>query len=171
MSDSEEKKEKIEPVAIILKNIDGGVRTALRGSGGKFVKKPRAMPSAQEVTRTFRNMANELTESTDQKTGKISRKSNAARAFDYMLRASRGQVDDDPKKIMAAVSAFKEWTLRAYGKPSVSDEEKEALKYAGIKTVVINMPDLINPDVVTEVPAIPTRPSFIEAEIVETKKE
>lgn len=170
MSDSEQKKpEKVEPVAIMVRNPDGGVRQALRGKGGKFVRLPKSMPSAQEVTRTFRNMANELVESTDNK-GKVIRKSKAAMAFDYMMRMSQGLVTDDPKMQMAAVAAFKEWTLRAYGKPSVSDEEKEALKYAGIKTVIITVPDLINPDVITEIPEIPSKPSFIDAEIVEDKE-
>ena len=76
----------------------------------------------------------------------------------------------DAKLSMASTQAFKELMLRAYGMPSRSDEELDALKEQGVKIVIITPPEeMVNKEVVEEKPKEKLTPSFIEAEIVENK--
>jgi hypothetical protein len=52
----------------------------------------------------------------------------------------------DPKYAMAAVKAFDALGLRFYGKPDVSDDEKEANTSHGVKIVLITKPELMHND-------------------------
>lgn len=76
----------------------------------------------------------------------------------------------DAKIAMASTQAFKELMLRAYGMPSRSDEELDALKEHGVKVVVITPPvEMVNKEIVEEKPRGKLTPSFIDAEILENK--
>lgn len=75
----------------------------------------------------------------------------------------------DAKLAMASTQAFKELMLRAYGMPSKSDEELDALKKEGVKIVIIAPPEMVNRDIIPETTREKLVPSFIDAEIVETK--
>jgi len=67
------------------------------------------------------------------------------------------------------VQAFKELMLRAYGMPSKSDEEMDALKTQAVKVVILQHPDMMDKKVYEEKPRETLVPAFIEAEIVENK--
>ena len=75
----------------------------------------------------------------------------------------------DAKLAMASTQAFKELMLRAYGMPSKSDEEIDAMKKEGVKIVVIAPPEMVNKEIVAETVREKLVPSFIDAEIVENK--
>jgi hypothetical protein len=76
----------------------------------------------------------------------------------------------DAKCAMASVQAFKELSLRAYGAPSKSEEEIEAMQTQGVKIVVLTPPEfMINKQITEEKPREKLTPSFIEAEIVDNK--
>ena len=75
----------------------------------------------------------------------------------------------DAKIAMASTQAFKELMLRAYGMPSKSDEEIDAMKKEGVKIVVIAPPEMVNKEIVEEKPRELMVPSFIDAEFVENK--
>jgi hypothetical protein len=87
----------------------------------------------------------------------------------HMIDIARGKVEGDPKDKAAAVMAFKELTLRVFGKPSTSEEDREAAtQSAGIRVVVIPSPELMVKDIIEEKPREQLKPSFIDAEVVST---
>lgn len=75
----------------------------------------------------------------------------------------------DAKLAMASTQAFKELMLRAYGMPSKSDEEIDAMKKEGVKIVVIAPPEMVNKEIIAETTREKLVPSFIDAEIIENK--
>lgn len=75
----------------------------------------------------------------------------------------------DAKLAMASTQAFKELMLRAYGMPTKSDEEIDAMRKEGVKIVIVAPPNMVNKDIVEEKPKERPTPSFIEAEITENK--
>lgn len=75
----------------------------------------------------------------------------------------------DAKLAMASTQAFKELMLRAYGMPSKSDEEIDAMKKDGVKIVIIAPPEMVNKDIVVETTREKLVPSFIEGEVVENQ--
>lgn len=155
------------PISLIVRKPGGGVREMLKDPiTGKIVAKPKRMVSTLEVTRVTRNYLDMRVP--DTKDGANKFKKRLEMLNDAMYRIATGEDDSDPKKMMAAVQAYKELTMRAYGKPSVSDEDRGALERAGIKIVVIPAPLLMNPEVVPEHQENkkPAKPSFIDAEYI-----
>ena len=157
-----------------------------RGEGGKFVRSPKTMPKTADVTRLMRNLLNAPV------TGEKSSESRFREMFDNMvLIASTSphqlvldklghpiEMDDgsyltamDAKCAMASVQAFKELCLRAYGAPSKSEEEIEAMQTQGVKIVVLTAPsEMVNKQITEEKPKPALKPSFIDAEIIENKE-
>jgi hypothetical protein len=133
---------------------------------GHFVKTPKPLPSAIEVTRTMRKFLAKV------ETGQT--ESRITRILENMTDiAMNDQVDiktgqRDAKAMMAAVKAFEALWLRAYGKPALSDDEKEALKHSGVKIVIVQPPTLMNPNVLEEsTEEKKTQPSFVDAEVIQ----
>jgi len=157
---AEEKQESTDLVP--LRNPDGSLRTQKRGGGGRFVKSgPKLIPTI-EITAQARKWLHTKYSST----GKITKESKTR--FEEMQQCifeiATGNSKLDPKSQMAAVSAYEALMLRAHGKPSINDEEKDALKQAGIRVVVISTPHEL--PVSEETQREKLKPSFIDAEVV-----
>jgi hypothetical protein len=162
------------PLEIVVKNNNGTLGTRLKDpKTGKFLKKPKPMPDAKEVTRLMRTLLNSAEGELDSATGKVrvvkGTKTRFRKMFDNMIRIASNE-DNDPKAMMAAVKAFEVVALRALGKPSASDEELEALKVSGVKVVIIQPPELQHREVLEERSHDKLTPSFIEAEVVHTNE-
>jgi hypothetical protein len=156
-----------------------------RNEKGKFVRSPKTMPKTADVTRLMRNLLNAPV------TGEKSSESRFREMFDnivliastsphqpvldklgHPIRLADGSYLTvmDAKCAMASVQAFKELSLRAYGAPSKSEEEIEAMQTQGVKIVVLTPPEfMINKQITEEKPREKLTPSFIEAEIVDNK--
>jgi hypothetical protein len=148
------------PTAMIVRTNAGGLREVLKGPDGKFVKKQRGMPETREVTRLIRNILNAPVANED---GKIDRKGKKAITLMVENIIKIATYDgSDSKAMMAAVQAFEALMLRAHGKPKANEEEAEALQLSGVKYVVIQAPELPNPEVVdaSKIKA-PIQPSFL----------
>jgi hypothetical protein len=165
----------------------------IRGESGKFQKQSKTMPKSLDVTRLLRNLLNQPLAGED---GKI-RRSDATRMrkmFDniytiastdpnqpvidklgYVVYLTNDKGEKRPllimdaKVAMASVQAFKELMLRAYGMPSKSDEEIDALKTQGVKIIILQHPELMDKVVVADKPKEPLKPAFIEGEFTENK--
>lgn len=158
------------PISMIVRKPGGGVREMLKDPiTGKIVAKPKRMVSTLEVTRLTRNYLDMRVADTKAGTNKF--KKRLEMLNDHMYKIAVGESEADAKKDMASVQAYKEITLRAYGKPSVSDEDRGALERAGIKIVVIPAPQLMHPEVVKEHQENekPVKPSFINAEFIDAE--
>jgi hypothetical protein len=59
--------------------------------------------------------------------------------------------------------------LRAYGMPTKSDEEMEAMKTQGVKVVILQHPEMMDKKVYEEKPREALVPAFIEGEFTENK--
>ncbi len=169
---------------------DSKTRMVRRGEGGKFVKQKTSMPSTGDVTKLMRNFLNSAQAGLDgklRKGDKIRMRRMLDNIFQIASMSSEAPLLDklgrpvlkadgspylvvDAKLAMASVQAFKELMLRAYGKPSVSDEEIDALKTQGVKVVIVAPPELVNREVIEEKPQERLTPSFIDAEIIEDKR-
>ena len=161
-----EEQEKKESTEIALTNPDGSTRIQKRGAGGKFTKSgPKLIPTI-EITAQARKWLHTKYSST----GKITKESKTR--FEEMqlciFEIASGTSKLDPKSQMAAVSAYEALMLRAHGKPAINDEEKDALKQAGIRVVVIEAPKGL--PVVEEKEREALKPAFIDAEIVSTNE-
>ena len=169
MTDSVEEKPTVEspveskvtgPTAMVIRSRHGGVREVLKNEKGQFVKKPRGMPETREVTRIIRNILHAPVARAD---GTIDRKGK--KAIELMVNnlieiATYG--GKDPKGMMASVQAFEALMLRAHGKPKANEEELEAMQLSGVKYVVIQAPELPNPEVIeADKIKAPTAPSFL----------
>jgi hypothetical protein len=75
----------------------------------------------------------------------------------------------DPKVMMASAQNLKEVMLRAYGAPSKSDEELNAMKLQTVKVVIMQHPEMMDKTVVEDKPHEKPVPAFIDAEIIENK--
>jgi hypothetical protein len=195
MSDSAEKNSELpvqKPAVTeeIIKRPEGTFVTMNRGEGGKFVKKARTMPKSLDVTRLMRKL---LASPVANANGKFDKgaESRIKQMFDNIFEIAatnpnqplqdkfgnvvldeKGKVVTymDAKCAMASVQAFKELMLRAYGMPSKSDEEMEALKTQGVKIVIITPPaEMMNQTVKEDKPRERLVPAFLDAEIVENK--
>jgi hypothetical protein len=189
MSDSEEKisqpgEEKTPGTTeeIIKHYVSGEPVRIVRGKGGKFAKQKTTAASSSQARDVLRNLLEQAEAGPD---GRMRRgdKSRYRKILDNqiknaMMDAERPILDKmgnpiiidgkpltavDPKVMMASTQAFKELTLRAYGAPSKSDEEIEAMKTQGVKVVVIAPPEMLNKEVVEEKPKEKLVPSFIDA--------
>lgn len=173
-----------------MKTHTGTTKIMLRGEGGKFQKKPKSKPKSEEIVRYMRELLNKAEAGPD---GRFTRgdKTRFRRMFDNIFSIAAADpmqpvkdkfgnilIDDetgrpltyfDAKCAMASTQAFKELMLRAYGMPSKSDEELDALKQEGVKIVVIAPPEMMNKEIVEEKPKEKLVPSFIDADIVENK--
>ena len=161
----EEKQETTTSVAIVR----GVPQTLVKGSDGRF-KKQKKMVSTLDVTRALRK----LTCKRKPEYNGLTQFENATqKLLDYIEDAYNVDMDDKEKsKHMAvAVQAYKEIGLRAFGKPSASDEEISALQTAGVKFVLIPAPVLMHPEVIVDAPKKPLVPSFIDAEVVSTNEQ
>jgi len=161
----------------------------MRGEGGKFVKQPKTMPKSLDVTRLLRNLLNQpvADENGKMTKGGLTR---LRRAFDniyqiaimpaeqplmdkfgHAMTDAKGNVITikDAKVAMASVQAWEKLMLRAYGMPSKSDEELEALKTQGVKVVILQHPEMMDRTVYEDKPKEELKPAFIEAEIIENK--
>jgi hypothetical protein len=193
MPDSETKDQKPGPkvpaiTTELIKMPSGELVTKNRGEGGKFVKKARTMPKSLDVTRLLRNLLNQPMAGEDGKMRKgditrmrkmfdniftIASMSPEQPVFDKL--GNLVYVDGKPltvkdaKIAMASTQAFKELMLRAYGMPSKSDEEIDALKTQSVKIVLLQYPEMMDKTVVEDKPREALKPAFIEAEIIENK--
>src|ERR1700677_1014533 len=170
MSDSVE--QSIEPSApkglteLVVRNADGVTfSTRLKDKNGRFVKKPKPLPSGKEIVRLGRTLFNSAEAGPDGKPVK-GKKTRHRMIFDRLYEIATMQLDD-PKALMAQIKAAELLYTRYWGKPSVSDEELEALQISGVKIVLVQPPDLMHKEFKEE----KQQPQFIEAEIVGENKE
>ena len=175
----------------IIKRPTGEFVTMNRGAGGQFVKKARTMPKSFDVTRLMRTLLSTPVANSDGKMDKGA-KTRFVKMFESVytivttdpnqpVRDKLGNVmyDSetgkpvtmyDAKIAMASIQGFKELMLRAYGMPSKSDEEMDAMKTQGVKIVVITPPaEMMNQTVKEDKPRERLVPAFIEGEVVENK--
>lgn len=162
---AEEQKSDVTAIVVTRK---GKTEELLKGSDGRFVKKPRRMVTTLEITRMGRRLMNMPV---GEKLGK-----KDMNRFDKIFMslydiATSENAKDDPKYAMASVQAAKELMLRVAGKPSASDEEIDAFKKNGIKFVMLPVPEMMNPQPIEEEEKVKKlKPSFIDAEIVKTNE-
>ncbi len=155
----------------------------VKDANGRFVKQQKPMPSSKDVVRLFRRQMLEIEAREDGTVDKVAR-SRIRRMFEEMydivttsIRTTILDKDgnayeiNDPKMAIAKVQAFKALMERTYGKASPSDEEMDAMQIAGVKVVMIPPPQLMHERAVEEEkPSETLKPSFIDAEVVETNK-
>lgn len=165
MADTPEVPKKEEPTALAVRNPDGSVRMAKKDSKGRFVKSgPKLIPTI-EITALARKWLH--TKYSD--TGKITKESKTRfeEMQQCMFEIASGKSKLDPKSQQAAVCAYEALMLRAHGKPSINDEEKDALRQAGVRVVLVPAP--VGLPVVNEQPREALeKPAFIDAEVVST---
>ena len=196
MEDSVEKtpeqpgtKAPVESVEMVRHNGKVALTKRIRGEKGQFVKQPKTMPKSEDVTRFLRNILNSAE---GEAGGKITQKSrshirkialniikNAEMDAEQPLRDKLGNlVRDgdgkivtvvDPKIMMASAQNTKELMLRAYGAPSKSDEELNAMKMQSVKVVILQHPEMMDKNVVVDRPHEAPVPTFIDAEIIENE--
>lgn len=189
-SEQPEPKAPVESVEMVRHMGGDKLTKRIRGENGKFVKQPKTMPKSQDMVRYLRNVLNRAEANED---GTITRgsKSRISRMVSNIIKnaemdAERPVFDKlgnpvldadgkplkvvDPKVMMAAAQNYKEIMLRAYGAPSKSDEELDALKKDGVKIIVIQPPlEMVNRTVIEDKPREKLEPAFIEGEFVERK--
>jgi hypothetical protein len=158
---------------VAVPNKDGSTRIALRAKeGGRFVKRQPAMPDGKEVTRAMRKALAKL--EADPTTGRLTKNSRNAvmRMMENMVRIATN-TSEDAKAMSAAVQAYKEVMARAYGVPGKTDEDREDLKTAGVKIVLIPSPELMHDKTIEigERLKQPTQPKFIEGEVISTNEQ
>lgn len=189
-SEQPEPKAPVESVEMVRHMGGDKLTKRIRGENGKFVKQPKTMPKSQDMVRYLRNVLNRAEANED---GTITRgsKSRISRMVSNIIKnaemdAERPVFDKlgnpvldadgkplkvvDPKVMMAAAQNYKEIMLRAYGAPSKSDEELDALKTLGVKVVVITPPaEFMNKEIKEDKPREPIAPAFLDAEFAENK--
>jgi hypothetical protein len=149
----------------IVKTPFGGLREALIGPDGKFMKKarkPATAKDAQAILREF--LETKLEKGAD---GKLTKRSKS-RLEEQYEKMHQLIVDENPITRNAAVKAWEVMLERAYGKAGPGDKELDALKASGIRTIFIEMPTGITKG---EEHVKELKPSFIDAEIIEGPKE
>jgi hypothetical protein len=161
MADSAEPK---SPTEIVVRSPEGTLVTRLKDEKGRFVKKPRPLPSTKEITRLGRTLLNSAEAGPDGKAIKGTA-TRHRRIFDNLVRIATLETED-PKALMAVIKAAELLYLRYVGKPSASEEELEALKTSGVKIVVVQPPELVN-NAPAEERKEPAKPSFLDAEIIQ----
>lgn len=151
---------------IVVRNADGKTfSTRLKDEKGKFIRKRKPMPEANELTRLMRTLLNQAEADADGRLTHASR-TRVRRMFDNMVAIATNE-DKDPKALMAAVKAFEVLMARAYGKVQPSDQELGALERAGVKIVVVQPPELNHPMVTDQEKKKPEQPSFADAEVIQ----
>ena len=196
MEDSVEKtpeqpgtKAPVESVEMVRHNGKVKLTKRIRGEKGQFVKQPKTMAKSEDTTRYLRNVLNSAE---CEAGGKITQKSrshirkmtlniiknaemDAERPiFDKLgklVRDGDGKIVTvvDPKIMMASAQNYKEIMLRAYGAPSKSDEELNAMKMQSVKIVIIQHPEMMDKVVVEDKPHEKPVPAFLDAEIIENE--
>jgi hypothetical protein len=159
------------PLEIVVRNADGVTSSTrlMNPITKKWVKKPRAMPSTKEVTALGRKLLNSAEAGPDGHPIKGT-PTRHRKIFDNLVRIATSDTND-PKALMSVIKAAELIYLRYYGKPSVSEEELDALKGGQqIRVVIVQPPELQNKEVVQEKPKELLKPSFLEAEIVSTNE-
>jgi len=171
--------EKPDTTALAIRRKDGSIQTVLKGADGRFAKRERKMVPTRDVTAEIRKFINGIGEIESTESGKMTRdsKSRLVRMMESLYKIVM-EGSTDPKSMQAAVQAFEALMLRGHGKPALNDEEQDALKRAGIRTVFIAIPNEVKETESSNDIERPKLPSFasdlptIDAEIVsETKKE
>jgi hypothetical protein len=170
MSEEKDKVETQAPegtTAIVVKHPQGE-RTMLKDSSGKFVRKPKIKGSSREINDEMRRALTRI--EADPLTGRLTKDSKSHVVKMTLNMARIAEYDgEDPKSKSAAVQAYTAVMNRAYGMPNKSDEEREDNKLTGVKFVVIQQPELMHKEVLKlEDRKQPDKPSFIDAEILDT---
>ena len=157
-----------KPTELVVRNSDGVTfSTRLKDEKGKFVKKEKTMTSSRELTRRGRLLLLRKRKDTIDIEGKPVTVSQYDAMTQYMIDIALGKVDDDPKKLTAAVLAYEKVLKRLLGTEPKSDEDREAMKDGNtIKFVLIQPPaDLIN-KAKAQIEQ-PKKPAFVDAEVVQ----
>lgn len=168
MAEPEEKKED-KPTQttteLMVRNSDGVTFSSrIKDEKGRFVKKQRPLPSSKEIIRLGRNLFNSAEAGPDGKP--VKGKNTRHREIFDRLYSIATMKTEDPKAFMAQIKASELLYMRYWGKPSISDEELEAMQISGVKFVLVQPPQLMHPEMKEE----HREPEFISAEIVEDKK-
>src|ERR1019366_5117998 len=186
MEDSVEKtpeqpgtKAPVESVEMVRHNGKVKLTKRIRGEKGQFVKQPKTMAKSEDMTRYLRNVLNSAE---CEAGGKITQKSrshirkmtlnivkNAEMDAEQPVYNKQGEqvgTAVDPKIMMASAQNYKEIMLRAYGAPSKSDEELNAMKMQSVRIVIIQHPEMMDKVVVEDKPHEKPVPAFLDAEII-----
>jgi hypothetical protein len=156
----------------LVKNPNGTYSTRMVGADGKFQKKLKNMPPTRELTRLGRVFLTQLAPGDKDKEGNITQQGvNRFMAMVetlYKIATHEPETGSDGAKwASASVKAFEILCKRLLGDKVLSDDEIEAFKeQSGVRIVLVQSPEFINktpkPEIVT-----PTKPSFIDAEVVQ----
>ena len=157
--------------AIVVKNAKGdGTSIRLKDSSGKFVRKNKPMPvSSQDIKRIGRKALMKVREG--------SKKTEIQNLVETALMWMNYKPEPGEKPDPKMVAASKQWAdwyfLNFVGKPSLTEEDKEDNKLAGIKFVVIERPTLMNETVVDyeDTQKQPDKPRFADVLSVTTNEE
>lgn len=141
---------------VVVRTKEGGTREMLRNEKGTFVKKPKPLIPTLEFTRSERKKLNTVRSDKEGLTEYMV-------AFMNLLRIAQ-HVSTDAKEMMASVKAFEILRLSALGKPDPSEREMDKLTNQPVKTIIIQMPQLMNSEVVddSKKAAEKKQPSFAE---------
>jgi hypothetical protein len=189
VAEEDDSKAPVESVEMVRHNGKTELTKRIRGEGGKFVKQTKTMPKSEDVTRFLRNVLNSAE---CEAGGKITQKSRSHIRKMTLNIVKNAEMDAeqpvynklgmpvldadgnqrkvvDPKIMMASAQSYKEIMLRAYGAPSKSDEELNAMKMQSVKIVIIQHPEMMDKVVVEDKPHEAPVPAFIDAEIIENE--
>lgn len=147
------------PTAIIVRGPHGTLVERLKGPDGKFVKKERKLATKkdiQDVTREFLN--DKFKKGPD---GKMMKR-DKTRLHETLEAMHKLTLSDNPVVAAAAVKAAEFLWVYAYGKPSMSDQDRSALELSGVKFVILERPELMHPEIVEEKPKPVLKPSFAD---------
>ena len=124
------------------KDKDGVVTTreALKNTKGQFVKKPKPLLPTVEFTRAERKALNAASPTKEGLTEYM-------HAFMNLVRIAQNE-DSDPKAMMAAVKAFEVLRTSALGKPAPSEQELDKITNQPVKTIIIQAPQLMHPEII-----------------------
>jgi hypothetical protein len=135
-------------------------REVRKDSKGRFLKKEKPPIPASEFVKAERKALMRTRKDKENLTEHMV-------AFMNLLRIAQDP-STDPRSKMAAVKAWEAIRLYATGQPAPSEEALKNSKLQQVKVIVVEAPQLMNPEVKdSEEAKIKTKPSFIDAEVVQ----
>lgn len=168
-----EPQEEPKNTAMVVIGRYGEKKEIIKGADGKFVRKERKMIPTRDVTSEIRKFISGMDEGSIDGHMTKKQKSRLKTMLQSMYEIATGESSIDAKSRQAAVQAFEALMLRGHGKPALNDEEQDALKRAGIRTVFVAIPKEVLEEEGGK-PEKPRLPSFaeelptIDAEVVIT---
>jgi hypothetical protein len=146
----------------------GGLREAQKDSKGRFLSKPKPLIPTIEFVRERRKRLAKARKDGTGTTEDIAILNELINLVNMPLATDAKTGLPDAKMAMVKVKAAEVIWLFTGGKPATAEQDLDRLKTQDVKVIIVEAPQLMNPEIKTaEEPKIKTKPSFIDAEVIE----